>query len=426
MNAKNVLFCSILLLVFMAPAVAQTWEPLGPEGGSFAGIVTDPADANTVTAICNSRDYADVFRTADGGMNWDVVGSHPLSSTYAFSAFDFDTIYCLGYDFKNFIYKCLRTTDGGKTWTTLNFSAGLGRPNVLCVHPTDPDTVFAAGYTRAMSIYHLVVFKSTNGGKDWTAIRMGMPNLAYPYGMAISRSNPDVMYIVGYMYDANYTMFSMVFRSTDGGATWDDISALVEPAPSTYLTCLAIDPTDENRVYTAYRSVYRTTDGGATWIKDSSHVFNCQGIGIDPVNPANVYLGGSGDAFVSKDHGQTWTACIDAINGFGNQVHVSPADPGTVFITGDNCGVNKSTDHGATWFTAHSGIDRTQIAALAVAPSRPETVYMDLADVCELKVSHDSGENWQGLSYPYGCSTSISQLLVNSKDANLLMAMETG
>jgi photosystem II stability/assembly factor-like uncharacterized protein len=359
-------------------------------------------------------------------MNWTVIGSHPVDNTNAFSAHDFNTIYCIGYNSTNYIDRCLRTNDGGRTWSSSPFPAGKGMPTVLCAHPAVRDTVFAAGYTRVMSTYHLVIFKSMNGGQSWDTSSMAMPNLAYPYDMAISQSNPDVMYIVGYQYDANMVRYPMVLRSTDGGVSWDDISALVDPAPSVLITCVAIDPIDENRVYTGYLSVYRTTDGGDTWIKDSSHAFNCYGFGIDPVNPANVYIGGAGDVFTSSDHGQTWTARTGVINGYGDCVHVAPADPATVFVTGNNSGINKSTDHGATWSPAHSGISRTEVATLAVAPSRPETVFMDLAATYELKVSHDSGESWQSVSYPYGCSSSISQLLVNSKDADNLLALESG
>ena len=118
MNLRYVFLCSILLMIFMIPALAQTWEPLGPEGGSFEGIVTDPADANTVTAICNSCDFADVFRTTDGGMSWTVIGSHPCDNTNAYSAHDFNTIYCIGYNSTNYIDRCLRTNDGGRTWSS--------------------------------------------------------------------------------------------------------------------------------------------------------------------------------------------------------------------------------------------------------------------------------------------------------------------
>ena len=81
-----------------------------------------------------------------------------------------------------------------------------------------------------------------------------------------------------------------------------------EPTPvNNDLFALAIDPTDENKVYTTGKSVYRTTDGGATWTKDASQAFNIEALGVDPVNPANLYGASSSSAFVSHDSAQTWT-----------------------------------------------------------------------------------------------------------------------
>lgn len=97
-----------------------------------------------------------------------------------------------------------------------------------------------------------------------------------------------------------------------------------------------------------------------------------------------------------------------------------------MWMTGWPGGLNKSTDYGKSFDKFHNGILRAAVACVSAAASQPGTVFMDVSGEENLKVSHDCGTNWANLSYPVGCGPSISELLVNSKDANNLLAMESG
>ena len=147
-------------------------------------------------------------------------------------------------------------------------------------------------------------------------------------------------------------------------------------------------------------------------------------IGIDSVNPVNIYMAGSGKIFVSADSGQSWIS--HDIAGSGEQIEVAPTLPSIIFVASMRGGLYKSSDAGATWNTSHAGVCFCDIASLAAAPSAPETVYADIYAAYSLKASHDSGATWEERAFPAGCSGTFSDMLVNSNDPDVILALEDG
>jgi photosystem II stability/assembly factor-like uncharacterized protein len=135
---------------------------------------------------------------------------------------------------------------------------------------------------------------------------------------------------------------------------------------------------------------------------------------------------GDDNVFVSKDRGLTWTS--HEIDGSGKQVEVAPARPSTIFAA---ClrggGLYKSADSGTTWNTSHAGIAFCDIASLALAPSGPETIYVDIDGASSFMASNDGGATWEKRSYPlFGCSGTFCDMLVDARDPQLVLALESG
>ncbi|MHC4945302.1 MAG: WD40/YVTN/BNR-like repeat-containing protein [Planctomycetota bacterium] len=417
---KTFIAVLFLALTFQSAAWADTWESVGPSGGTFIGSVSDPADADNIIAITSSPSPSKVYRTYDGGASWSQIGEVPYYYLYNMCAYDFSKLYVVSYS------RCYYSTDGGVSWSYGSFPASSGGGRSICVDPTDSNNVYVAGYKydSGTTTYSLAFFSSKNGGKNWTASSFFTFDYLYIYDMAISKTNPDVLYIAGYQRVSG-TYYSAMFKSTDGGASWSDISSLVEPNASKYTYSVAIDPMDENRVYAGGHYIYYTTDGGASWTSNTSKYYNVRDIGIDPVDTSNLYLGCSNYVYVSNDYGLTWTGHPDAIQGSWAYVQVAPALPSTIHIATTYSGFYKSTDSGSTWNTAHEGIYAHVIDSIAVAPSEPETVYADCYNCYDMRVSNDSGANWAEVLYPSGCSASIASILVNSMNPNIVMALES-
>jgi photosystem II stability/assembly factor-like uncharacterized protein len=407
-------------LLFPSLAIAQDWEVLGPSGGSFLGSVSDPADANVINAVTTYPSLSAAYGSTDGGQSWTKKGDIPYPYLYDFCAYDMSNLYAIGYN------SCYISTDGGDTWATKTIPSAMGYPYTICVHPTDPDKIFVGAYYYSAGSYKLHVVLSSDGGDTWVKNVLASGVYHYPADIAISQSNPDVLYLCGYrQMTGGYGGY--LYRCDDGGARWYDYTTSVEPTPlNNDFYCVAIDPTDENNVYVSGKALYSSNDSGSTWAKDISHTFNLESLAVDPVNPLNVYGASPSSVFVSKDGAGTWTQHTGVVAGYPAHIEVAPASNSTVYFASTYGGLFKTTDGGTTWGVAHEGMYTVTIASIAVAPSQPETVIADVASASRLVASCDCGDNWSDIIYPQGCSGTISELLIKSDNPNEIIALEAG
>lgn len=409
----------VFAMLFPSLAVSQTWEQLGPDGYSFCGTMTNPADADVVTVITNYPSQAAAWGSTDGGQTWTKKETLPGFFIEDVWAYDDTQIYAVG---SSALYV---STDGGVTWATKSIPSSMGSAYEVCVHPNDPNRIYVASSRYNGGLHHQYVLESTNGGTAWVQTLLMSGSYAYPCDITISKSDPDILYVCIYgEISGGYGSF--VYRSEDGGTQFVDITSVVEPTPlNNEMYCVVVDPTNENKVYIGGKAVYKSVDSGATWLKDASQAFDMNVMAVDPVNPANLYGVSETQIFASNDSAMSWNAQSGVIASDPSHVHVASATPSTAFISTANGGLIKTTDSGVTWEPVHSGISSIKINSIASAPSKPETLIVD-ASSSRLAASHDKGENWVDIVYPEGCSGSVAQILINSKDPNRIIALESG
>ena len=438
-SISKIPFAALLVIVFpfllMSPSsvFAASWESVGPSGGNFVGSVTNPADANQITVITTSPSPSNVYRSTDGGASWTRIGEIPSSYVSDVCAFNFSKLYAISGS------RCYRSTDGGANWTYASFppSSGSLYPSSayhVCVDPIDRfNKVYAVGrlYNSTDGTDSMVFFKSTNGGQDWNAETFFAFDFFYPYDMAISKSNPSVMYVAGYKGDG-WDYYGVLLKSSDGGTSWTDISSSVDARINTHFYSVAIDPTDPDRVYVGgfyydfgiYYYIYSSEKAGSndelSWRRTAMdyYVFS---IGIDPVEPSNIYAAGLKTIFKSTNYGRSWVTHDDCFKGEGIQIEVAPAAPSEVYLSSNN-GLFKSSDSGNTWDFAHEGIYAARVSALAIAPSQPATVLIEY-EGCEVMGSYDSGDNWNYLGYFVICGN-VCDILIDPLDENVVLALE--
>jgi len=408
----------IVLLICPSSSLAADWESLGPDGGSFLGSVSDPANADITTAITTYPSSSSAYRTNNGGQTWTKISEIPEMSLYAFAAGDFNTLYALS------IFGCYCSKDGGQTWAYSAFPSGSGYGYSIATDPTNPDQVYVAGYKYVGGSYKLVWFESSDGGVTWSTKTIAQ-TFVIPYSVAVSQSNPDVIYIAGYK-QSGATYKGALFKTSNSGVKWTDISSKVDITPNADFYSVAIDPIDDRRVYVGgYQAFYSSSSGGATWTKNTAYNFYAQAMDIDPVNTNNIYIAGNSCIYVSNDYGVTWAA-DQIMNGNGSCVDVAEANPSTIYIASTYGGFYKSVDTGATWDINHAGINGHSISAVAVAPSQPETLFIDINAASTVLGSYDCGDSWAEMTYPNGCSGTISDMIVNSTSADIVLALEVG
>lgn len=371
--------CALLLLA-VANASAQNVVELGPApigNGGYTGrvsaLVCSPTDPERYFVAGAD---GGVWRTIDGGQTWKpLMDDRPTLSIGALllDPTDENVIYA-GTGEANYanhsryglgLYK---STDGGDTWTQLAENVFGGRCfSKIVTHSNSSQTLFAA-ITRAGGFPELAaakghpgaagpvgVFRSTDGGVSWTQLTNGLPNLSAT-DLAIDPRHPNVLYAgIGRIFGAPE---NGIYKSTDGGASWTKLAGglpddsvgrisigVAPPAPSTRGNPAIGGPAAGVTPQSAGRA---GSPGGAP--RPPSRVYAL-------ITRASDEFGGEAGtrgAYRSDDGGATWTDLalggIQATYGwYLSFVSVQPGSEDTVFMGGLT--LARSTVGGGSWRT---------------------------------------------------------------------------
>lgn len=292
---------------------------------SIGAIAVDQTNTKTIyvgTGESNMRNSVSIgdglYKSTDGGENWKKIG---LDSTEHIAAIVIDpsnsnTVYVaapgpLWSDSKHRgLYK---STDGGNSWSLILYvNEKTGCADVE-IDPLHPETLYASTWEFRRQPYSFNsggngsgIFKSTDGGKTWKELSKGLP--AKPFGrtaLALAASAPDNLVAIVESKETG------LYLSTDGGENWKQQSATLNVVSRPfYFSTLEIDPKDPKRVYRpAYMFSY-STDGGYSfadasdaggWVHSDHHA-----LWINPNNTSELYLGTDGGVYSSLDKGATW------------------------------------------------------------------------------------------------------------------------
>ena len=370
-----------LALVFALPALffAQTpdlsqslrFRLVGPfRGGRAIAVAGVPSQPNVYYF---GGVGGGVWKTTDGGGSWLPISDGQLktSSVGAIAVADSDpnVIYvgmgesCVRGNASNGdgVYKSI---DGGKTWRNVGLedSQTIG---AVRVHPKNPDIVYVAALGHLWGPNEMRgVYRSTDGGGTWKQVFTRGPD-AGAVDLAMDPSNPRVLYASFWQVRRNPYHFdsggpgSGLFKSTDGGDTWTDISR-APGLPKTVLGRIGVtvSPANPERVWAlveaAEGGVFRSDNAGRTWTRVNdqnilrqrawyySHIF------ADPQNADEVYALNTG-MYRSTDGGRTFAA-IRTPHGDNHDLWIAPNDSQRMIESNDG-GANVTYDGGRTWST---------------------------------------------------------------------------
>lgn len=302
-----------------------TWIPIFDNQGAYSigCVAVDPNNPLVVwvgTGENNSQrsvGYGDgVYKSLDGGKTWKNMGlknsEHigkilidPRDSQVVFVAVQ-GPLWAPGGD--RGLYK---STDGGKSWSAvLTISENTGVTDVL-FDPRNPDLLYAAAYQRRRHVWTLInggpeaaIYKSLDGGATWTKLAGGLPagDLGR-IGLAISPIDPHVVYaLIEAEGDAGG-----FYRSADQGESWEKRSSYGSGSPQYYQEIFA-DPHAFDRLYSMDTPLMVTDDGGKTWNNVEGkykHVDN-HALAFDPQDPEYLLIGCDGGLYESFDRTKTW------------------------------------------------------------------------------------------------------------------------
>jgi photosystem II stability/assembly factor-like uncharacterized protein len=268
------------------PLSGLRWRNIGPFRGGRSVAVAGVASQPMVYYFGGTG--GGVFKTADGGATWEPVSDgQPFGSgtvgAIEVSQSDPNVVYvgmgesCIRGNFSHGdgVYK---STDAGKTWKRVGLedSRVIGR---IRIHPKNPDLVYVAAFGHAAGPNdQRGVFRSKDGGKTWERVFF-KSNKAGAVDLSMDPSNPNVIYAS--IWEAKRTPYSLesggpdsgLYKTTDGGDTWKEISRNPGGPKGGALGRIgvAVSPADPERVWAIIEAedggVYRSDNGGGSWVK---------------------------------------------------------------------------------------------------------------------------------------------------------------
>lgn len=281
----------------------------------------------------------------------------------------------------------LKTTDAGNTWTNLFDDVPVISVGDIAIDPNHPDTVWCGtGEANSSSFSFLGngIYRSTDAGETWQ--HMGLTNSAYIGRVLVDYANSDRIFVAacGNLFSTNDERG--VYRSNDGGQTWDRVLFLTD---STSAIDIVQHPTNPMILYAsmwertrglAYRrsfgetsGIWKSTDGGTTWNELTNGLLtgdNVGRIGIDisRSNPEILYAFYDLDneevgVFKTNNGGASWTRTNDwSLNGMNSnfgwyfgQIRIDPANSDRVFVMGVS--LYRTENGGSSWIDiSNSGI----------------------------------------------------------------------
>ena len=267
-----------------------------------------------------------------------------------------------------------RTTDGGDTWKNISDKFfKTGSVGAIAVAESDPNVIYVGmgeAPIRGVTTSHGDgVYKSTDAGKTWTHV--GLDRVRQISEVRIHPSNPDLVYVAaqGAPYGSNPERG--IYRSEDGGASWELILYVDE---DTGASDLSMDLTNPRILYAAMwnhrrypwkvhsggesSGIFKSTDGGDTWIELTGglpEVMGKIGVAVSPANAERVWAlveADDGGLFRSDDAGDTWNRInedrvLRARSWYYMHLFADPIDEETVYVL--NAPMLKSVDGGTSF-----------------------------------------------------------------------------
>ncbi len=316
-----------------------------------------------------------VQKSTNAGITWATTAAPGVTlygyydNVLAVSPIDANIVYVAGFDIR-------RTTDGGATWGSVA-TAGHVDNHMIEFLPGSSSTIFSGNDGG--------LFKTTNSGTTWTSLNKGLQITQF-YRLGIAKTDASIM-IAGAQDNGNMkraagvwsnitnadgmdgfidrtnssNMYAGIqngglYRSTDGGATFTNVST---PSAGAWITPWSQDPAVAATIYAGTDKVYKSTNQGTSWSAISGSL---PGIGeftvlkVAPSNPKVIYAGNGFKLYRTKNGGTTWTditAGLPVATNYLMDVAIHDFDPSIAYVTfsGYVAGekVYKTCNGGSAW-----------------------------------------------------------------------------
>jgi len=286
------------------------------------------------------------------------------------------------------------------------------------IAPSNPDVIYAGVDSNDMSLY-----KSEDGGATWWLAHI----TGHTMSVAVSPNDADL---------AVYSILEgPMQRTTDGGSSWNPVDTgdvVVRRVEQTNMganlfTTVVFAPDNENIAYAATVSgmqrsgtdrgpvpIYVSRDGGAKW-KLAGTCETCGAaitMAVQPGDSNVVWAATNNGVQVSRDGGKTWSGNLIeryTRNSHSYGIALRPGDPDTILLASNESGMFRSTDGGATWTQANTGLGTQELHQVTFATSNSDVAYVATHE--GVYRSDDAGQTWvsrsRGLQYLFSTPIAV-------------------
>ncbi len=379
----------------------RTWVPIFDEQptGSIGDVAVAPSNPDVVYAVSGEGlqrpDLSvgnGVYKSTDGGKTWKNTG---LKDAQQIGGVAIDPenenrvfVAALGHPYgPNTERGVYRTLSGGKTWERVLYKDENTGAIQVTIDPVHSNIVYADMYEGRLGPWENSMwqgpesglYKSTDGGTNWTKLTKGLPTFADGLGrigFCIAPSNTKRMYAC-----VDATKGGGLYRSEDGGRTWTLQSADTRlwERGSDFAEC-KVDPKNEDIVYIANVVTWKSMDGGKTWtaIRGAPGGDDYHRLWINPEHPEIILLASDQGAEITVNGGQTWSSWynqptaqfyhVSTDNAFPYNVYGAQQESGSIGIA------SRGNDGQITFREWHS-VAAQEWGYIAPDPLDPNLIY---------------------------------------------------
>jgi photosystem II stability/assembly factor-like uncharacterized protein len=357
------------------------WRHIGPVGNRVSAVAGVSGDANTYYAGAAS---GGIWKTTDGGVHWEpVFDDQQVQSigSLAVAAADPNVVWAgTGESFiRSHIsagWGIFKSTDAGGSWARMGLE-NTGRIGRIVIHPTNPDIVYAAAQGHSYGPQpERGLYRTTDGGRTWEKVLFVDENTG-AIDVVMDPNNPRILFAAMWQLEirtwgrVSGGPGSGIFRSSDGGSTWQRLSGNGLPTRPVGKIGLAIAKTNSNRIYALIETgdgvpwngqptdngeLWRSDNGGVSWrvvsfdrdLACRQPYYTRMAVSTDNENEAYFLCAGYSKTL---DGGMT-TSDLGPDGSPGGDNHdmwIDPANAGRMAVANDG-GISISTTRGRTWF----------------------------------------------------------------------------
>jgi photosystem II stability/assembly factor-like uncharacterized protein len=384
------------------------YRHIGPPGNRTSAVMGVPGD-NMVYYVGAAS--GGVWKTTDGALSWQpIFDDQPAQSIGAMAIAPSDpNVLWVGtgeawvrsnVSVGNGVYK---STDAGKTWQHMGLEA-TGRIGRVVIDPRDPDVVFIAAIGHSYGPQpERGVFRTTDGGETWEHVLFVDENTGI-FEIAMDPSNPRILFAGSWELEIHTWgresggMAGGIWRSRDGGDSWQKLEGHGLPEPPVGKIGLSIAQSNPNVVYALIETgwpnrgvLWRSNDGGDNWnLQSNDRLLNerphyASRVMVNPGNEDLVYFAANSHS-ISYDGGLTTER--SGWSGDSHDMWADPLNPDRMMISDDG-GAQITLDRGRSWNNINLPI--AQMYHVNVDNEIPYNVYGGKQDGSGYKGSSTQG-----------------------------------